>query len=79
MITENTLDNLLEKNKIFVHEYANNRLMKLIKSDDMKEKNMRKRLLDCIQVFSDYFQKVVMLRYIFCDNFNTTSSVYYLV
>lgn len=66
--TSSTLDNLLENNKIFVNEYTNNRLMKLIKSDDMKEKNMRKRLLDCIQVFSDYFQKVVMLRYILCDN-----------
>lgn len=71
MITKNissTLDNLLENNKIFVTEYTNNRLMKLIKSDDVKEKNVRKRLLDCIQVFSDYFQKVVMLRYVFCDN-----------
>ena len=66
--TSSTLDNLLENNKIFVNEYTNNRLMKLIKSDDMKEKNLRKRLLDCIQVFSDYFQKVVMLRYILCDN-----------
>ena len=62
------LTNLLEKNKIFVSEYTNNRLMKLIKSDGMKEKYMRQRLLDCIQVFSDYFQKVVMLRYVFCDN-----------
>ena len=50
--TSSTLDNLLENNKIFVNEYTNNRLMKLIKSDDMKEKNLRKRLLDCIQVFS---------------------------
>ena len=64
-----TLDKLLENNKIFVSEYTNNRLMKLIKSDEIQEKNTRKRLLDCIQVFSDYFQKVVMLRYVFCDNF----------
>lgn len=71
MITEttsSTLDNLLDNNKLFVNEYINNELMKLIRKDDMKEKNMRKRLLDCIQVFSDYFQKVVMLRYVFCDN-----------
>jgi ribulose bisphosphate carboxylase small subunit len=59
---------LLENNKVFVNEYINNSLMQLIKSDAMKEKYMRKRLLDCIQVFSDYFQKVVMLRYVFCDN-----------
>lgn len=59
---------LLETNKIFVNEYENNPLIRLIKSDVMKEKCMRERLLDCIQVFSDYFQKVVMLRYVFCDN-----------
>jgi hypothetical protein len=64
-----TLDKLLENNKIFVNEYTNNRLMKLIKNDNIQEKNTRERLLDCIQVFSDYFQKVVMLRYVFCDNF----------
>lgn len=81
MITKNiasTLDNLLENNKIFVSEYTNNRLMKLIKSEAIKEKKMRTRLLDCIQVFSDYFQKVVMLRYVFCDNskFSTVAQLH---
>ncbi|MDQ8038779.1 MAG: hypothetical protein REH83_00030 [Rickettsiella sp.] len=59
---------LLENNKLFVKEYENNPLIQLIKSDSMKEKSMRHSLLDCIQVFSDYFQKIVMLRYVFCDN-----------
>lgn len=64
---------LLENNKVFSEKYASNPLMKLIKSESMKEKSMRQRLLDCIQVFSDYFQKVVMLRYVFCDNLKFTS------
>lgn len=62
------LSTLLENNKIFSEDYQINHLMELIKSELMKEKSMRHRLLDCIQVFSDYFQKVVMLRYVFCDN-----------
>lgn len=62
------LSTLLENNKIFAEDYKRNPLMELIKSELMKEKSMRHRLLDCVQVFSDYFQKVVMLRYVFCDN-----------
>ena len=42
--------------------------MQLIKSNAMTEKHNRARLLDCIQVFSDYFQKTVMLRSVFCEN-----------
>ena len=34
----------------------------------MKKKHIRERLLDSIQVFSDYFQKVVMLRSIFSED-----------
>lgn len=64
---------LLENNKIFSKEYESNPLMQLIKSESMKDKSMRHRLLDCIQVFSDYFQKIVMLRYVFCDNIKFVS------
>ena len=64
-----TLQKLLENNKQFCDEYrAHSRLMKLINSPDMADKGKRTILLDCIQVFSDYFQKTVMLRSIFCTN-----------
>lgn len=62
------LNVLLENNKVLTKEYENNLLMQLLKSNLIQEKHIRERLLDCIQVFSDYFQKVVMLRYILCDN-----------
>ena len=62
------LNVLLENNKVLTKEYENNLLMQLLKSNLIQEKHIRERLLDCIQVFSDYFQKVVMLRYIFSDN-----------
>ena len=44
--------------------------MKLITSKKMEEETCRRRLIDCLQVFSDYFQKIVMLRYVFCDDPN---------
>lgn len=62
------LNVLLENNKVLTKEYENNLLMQLLRSNLIQKKHIRERLLDCIQVFSDYFQKVVMLRYIFCDN-----------
>lgn len=63
-----SLSKLLKNNEIFIVAYKNSSLMKLIESDIMKEKHMREKLLDCIQIFSDYFQKVIMLRYVLCDN-----------
>ena len=62
------LNVLLENNKVLIKEYESNLLIQLLKSNLIQEKQVRERLLDCIQVFSDYFQKVVMLRYIFRDN-----------
>ncbi|WP_248800351.1 iron-containing redox enzyme family protein [Pseudomonas sp. MWU13-2105] len=34
----------------------------------MDDKENRERLLDAVQVFSDYFQKTIMLRSVFCEN-----------
>ena len=62
------LGNLLLKNRDYIKQYKNNPLMVLIRSEKMQDKAMRECLLDCIQVFSDQFQKVVMLRSIFCDD-----------
>lgn len=64
-----SLEQLLEINQRYCEDYRNHsRLMNLIKSDLMKDKSQRARLLDCIQVFSNYFQKTVMLRSVFCEN-----------
>lgn len=61
------IDSLINKNKVFVEQYKNSHLMRLICSEKMAEKSVRDYLLDCIQVFSDYFQRVVMLRSVFCE------------
>jgi len=62
------LATLLEKNQVYIEQYKNNELMKLIQSIEMNEAENRVRLLDCIQVFSNYFQKTVMLRSILTEN-----------
>lgn len=59
---------LLNKNKEFVQQYKSNALMVLIQSKDMNDPQNRARLLDGIQVFSNYFQKTVMLRSILTEN-----------
>lgn len=59
---------LLDNNTRFIHDYKNSLLMQVIHSDQMQKKSSRIRMLDGIQVFSDYFQKVVMLRNVFCDD-----------
>lgn len=64
-----SLEQLLENNKQYCEQYrTHSQLMRLITSSAMTDKHTRAALLDSIQVFSDYFQKTVMLRSIFCAN-----------
>lgn len=65
---QHSLKTLLNANKNFEKEYRNNTLMAFVTTEMMCERNVRVKLLDCIQVFSNYFQKVVMLRNCFCEN-----------
>lgn len=59
---------LLNKNACFLERFNKSLLMQLIKSNKMAQKQVREKLLDCIQVFSDSFQNVVMLRGVFNDS-----------
>ncbi|RDI46947.1 hypothetical protein [Aquicella lusitana] len=60
---------LLEKNRYHASLYqTRSPLMHLIRSEAMAEKSKREKLLDCIQIFSDYFQKTIMLRNVFCEH-----------
>lgn len=61
-------DLILERNKDFANEYQKNGLMQLVKSPLIENRLTAESLLDAIQVLSDYFQKVVMLRNVLCDN-----------
>ncbi len=64
----NSLDNLLKANKRYMNDYLQNSLFKLIQSEKINNKNVRRNLLDCIQVWSDIFQHIVMSRYIFTSD-----------
>jgi len=59
---------LLKENKKFADSYRGSRLMCLVQSKQMENKESRERLLDAIQIFSDYFQKTIMLRSVLCED-----------
>lgn len=59
---------LFEKNEKEIKNFEKSSLMQLVQSKKMNDPLWRFRLMDCIQVFSDYFQKVVALRSVFCDD-----------
>jgi len=62
------LGKLMKANQEYMQDYLKNSLFKLILSDDINDKKTRSTLLDCIQVWSDIFQHVVMSRYIFTSD-----------
>ena len=62
------LNYVLLKNKEFTEKFTKSSLMTLIQSTKMDDAKNRIQLLDCIQVFSNYFQKTVMLRFVLNDN-----------
>lgn len=59
--------NLLKKNKQYLAAFKSSPLMRLINSDQMQRPAYRETLLDGIQVFSNFFQKTVMLRRVFTE------------
>lgn len=65
------LQQILEKNIENVTAFKHSPLMQLIQDVALENSESRKRLLDCIQVFSNYFQKTIMLRRVFNDDSST--------
>ena len=59
---KNLFDELIHKNTEYIQAYKNSPIMQLIDSSVMTEQTSRHKLLDCVQVFSNYFQHTVMLR-----------------
>ena len=62
------LDRLLALNARLMAEYVHNPLFTLIEGDQVKDKAKRGRLLDAIQVWSNFYQKMVLLRSGLADN-----------
>lgn len=57
----------IEKQNSYLELFKQGDLMRLVKSDILKSKELRLKLLDALQPFSNYFQKSVMLRYLFTE------------
>jgi len=63
-----SLNYVLKKNEEFVRLYQKSQLFQIIESEKIASPKIREQLLACIQVLSNYFQKVVMLRDVFCES-----------
>lgn len=59
---------LIKKQKFYLENFTNSSLMELVTSQSLHSKKIRLMLLDALQPFSDFFQKTVMLRYVFSED-----------
>lgn len=66
-------ENLVERNNQFIKDFHSSALMQLISSPDIDKKEYRDRMLDAIQTLSNYFQKIVLLRWVISDHHSFSS------
>lgn len=59
---------LLKKNRVYVKAFKKSSFIKLFASKAIDKKQVRQQMMDALQVLSDYFQKMVMLRHVLCDD-----------
>lgn len=64
---KNNLDTLIETNKSYLEEFDRNPLFELMRSGQLYDKQLRTKFFDCFQVFSNYFQKMMMNRVCFTE------------
>ena len=65
---EDKKENLYQQQALNLQRFENSDLLKLLSKKELEEKEMRDKVLNCIQVFANYFQKIVMLRNIFTND-----------
>ncbi|HLD16942.1 MAG TPA: hypothetical protein VJB02_04425 [Coxiellaceae bacterium] len=58
------LETLLAVNKTYVEQFKLSSLIAFIQSPSVHDEHAQKTLLDCIQLFSDHFQKMITARYL---------------
>lgn len=59
---ENASEELLRRNELFVQRFDKHRLFALIDGGLLNSDDARERFLDCFQVWSEHFQKMVLTR-----------------
>lgn len=61
-IAENQLEQLFKKNEEYMERFDKHRLFVLVRNGLLKKPLARRRFLDCFQVWSNYFQKMILNR-----------------
>ncbi|HVA14327.1 MAG TPA: cupin domain-containing protein [Stellaceae bacterium] len=67
-ITENQVEQLLNKNEEYMERFDKHRLFVLIRNGLLNDPVARRRFLDCFQVWSNYFQKMILNRVVTLQN-----------
>jgi hypothetical protein len=62
------LQALLARNEEFLARFETNPLFELVRSSLFDREEIKSRFLDCFQVWSDKYQKMVLARAVFCDD-----------
>lgn len=61
-------DTLKFSNQVILEKFKSSNIMQLLDSDIIAKTKNRNEFLSCIQTFSNYFQKIMMLRLTFSEN-----------
>jgi len=59
---------LMRKNETYLAHFDRNPLFALVNSPVFQQEAVRNRFLDCLQVWSDKYQKMVLARSVFCES-----------
>ena len=68
MSTTDNCQTLYTQQEICIETFNSSRLINIFFTNEMEKEYVREKILDCIQVFSNYFQKIVMLRSTFTNS-----------
>ncbi|MBW4575129.1 MAG: hypothetical protein KME08_07580 [Aphanothece sp. CMT-3BRIN-NPC111] len=62
------LEKLLQRNKQFTEDHKKNPMFDLVTSGRLAEERLRNRFFDCVQVWSNFFQKTILTRSAFTED-----------
>jgi hypothetical protein len=71
-----SLELLMRRNRRFKETFIKNRLFKLMESGYFRLEGKREKFLDYFQVWSNYFQKIMLLKTALCDDPRFSSLFY---
>jgi quercetin dioxygenase-like cupin family protein len=63
-----TVAGLVARNQRHLEHFAKHRLFSMVEKGFLADEKTRRRFFDCFQIWSDHFQKMVLLRSAFCSD-----------